>query len=1116
MSRIALFVLLILSLSALAAPPTPAPTAPGTDVEGLRVLSLRLEAEYQARRGVAYQELLARDAATSSGTSADDERELMGIRDDGFPIYYITHNLNAARTVSTDDVWSAPYSLDGSTLGTGRLGVWDGGAVRGTHQEFGGRVTQMDGAGAEHFHATHVAGTMIGAGVSSNAKGMAPAALLRAWNWTSDDSEMTTAAAGGMHISNHSYGVATGWQWNSGDSNWYWYGNIGVSAVEDYEFGFYDNSARNWDIIARNAPGYLVFKSAGNDRSDSGPGAGGGHYVWIGGTWAWSTATRDADGGATGYDTLSPKSTAKNIMVVGAVNDIPGGYTNPGGVSPASFSSYGPTDDGRIKPDLVANGVGLTSAYVGTDASYASLSGTSMSSPSAAGSAALVSEYYQAQLGSLPLASTLKALLIHTADEAGSYVGPDYRFGWGLMNTRTAIETVDLAVFVEGSLANGAVDEYVYDPLPGQPLAVTLVWADVAGNPAAAALDPTDSMLINDLDVRIIQDGLTSEPWILNPASPSSAATHGDNTRDNVEQVEIAAATGGQVTVRVTHKGNLSQAQAYSLVVTGITEGAGDWTDVTTVDLAGTGTSNGVSWIDIDDDGDHDLYVTNFESANVLLRNDGGAFTDITTAPLNDAGRGYASIFADYDNDGDADLYMTRDLESNRLLRNDGGVFTDVSQSPHNDSGPARGAAWTDENVDGKLDLHVANYAVANALYRAYGDVGGGIWFFFSQSGTIANAGNGAGVGWCDYDNDGDPDPYLTNRGGANQLLLNGLTLGYYDQTAGMLGDMGNGGSVCWGDYDNDGKFDLYFTNDGTADVLLRNTGAGFSLINGGALGDAGNGRGAAWGDYDNDGDLDLYVARINSTDMLLRNDGGGVFAFVTQGFPHTPGNSTSCAWCDFDGDGDLDIYIAADGGNRLIRNDIVNDNHWFHLDLTGTDSNSDAIGAKVRLVSGGLSQVREIRAGEGTMAQPSHTVEFGLGAAAVVDTVEIFWPSGTIQTLVGLAADQRLSVTEGVTVGVADDLPSRTLSVSASPNPFNPITEIRFVSPTAGAVNLAIHDVAGRRVRTLLSTDLPAGEHSAKWDGRDDGGRPLPSGTYYAVVRAPAGLTSTSLTLIK
>lgn len=1108
--------LTVFAAAAVAAPTDVPVPAPGTDVTLLNAMSERFAAEYEARRGPAFTAL--RDAMTPAREAQRNNPglQLMGMDELGEPIYYLTNNLNAARTISTDDVWSAPFSYDGSTLAAGLLGVWDGGGVRTTHNEFGGRVTMMDGAGTEHFHATHVAGTMVAGGATSSAKGMAHGAYLHARDWSNDESEMALAAAAGMMISNHSYGLATGWSYNSGDGNWYWYGTPGISAVEDYSFGYYGSGAEDWDAIANNAPGYLIFKSAGNDRSDTGPGAGGGHYAWIGGTWTWNTATRDPDGGATGYDTLPIKSTAKNIMVVGAVNDIPGGYTNPGGVTPASFSSYGPTDDGRIKPDLVANGVGLYSSYIGADNSYASLSGTSMSSPSAAGSAALVAEAYAATHGGYPDASTLKALLLHTTDEAGTYDGPDYKFGWGLMNTRSAIETVDTAIFVQASLTNGSVDEYVYDPASGQPMEVTLVWNDPAGNSPPAALDPTDPMLVNDLDVRVIQGAVTSQPWILDPANPSAAATTGDNVRDNVERIEIASQGTGPVTVRVTHKGSIIGAQAYSLVITGVTAGDADWTDVTTVDLAGAETTYGVAWIDMDGDDDHDLYLTNYLAANVLLENDGaGGFTPSTPAALADAGRGYATLFADFDNDGDRDAYMTRDMESNILLRNDGGTYVDVSSSPLNDAGAGRSAAWVDENLDGQLDLHLANYGTANQLFRAYGPVGPN-WFFFAQSGVINNADDGVEVTWTDYDNDGDADPYLTNRAAANNLLNNGLTFGYYDDTSGLLGSTSNSTGAAWGDYDNDGLMDLYIVNDGAADILMRNNGAGFTYISGGALGDTGNGAGVAWADWDNDGDLDLFVARNGATDLLIRND-GGTFAFVNQGFPNASANSTGCAFTDIDGDGDLDLFIAAVGGNRLIRNDIDNGNHWFHADLQGTVSNADGLGARVRIVAGGQSQYRELRCGEGYMAQQSSTLEFGLGAATTVDTLEITWPSGTVDLAVNLGADQRMTFVEGQVVSVGDAPAARALSLTAAPNPFNPSTELRFGLAAAGTVEIVIHDLAGRRVRDLVSgAEYAAGEHAVRWDGRDDAGRALPSGAYYAAVRSGDERASARLMLVK
>ena len=190
----------------------------------------------------------------------------------------------------------------------------------------------------------------------------------------------------------------------------------------------------------------------------------------------------------------------------------------------------------------------------------------------------------------------------------------------------------------------------------------------------------------------------------------------------------------------------------------------------------------------------------------------------------------------------------------------------------------------------------------------------------------------------------------------------------------------------------------------------------------------------------------------------MLRND-AGVFAFVNSGFPATSGTSTACAWADYDGDGDLDVYLAADGANKLVRNDIDDGNHWLHLDLEGVDANRDAVGAAVRVVAGGTSQWREVRAGEGHLAQHSLTVEFGLGAAAIVDTVEIAWPGTITQTLTGLAADQRLTVVEGVTVGVDGATPARgsaLLLLPSVPNPFNPATEIRFRLPADGPVGRA------------------------------------------------------------
>ena len=247
---------------------TVAVAAPITNIQRLSDLSLEFAAQLQQGRTQMYLELLTGSDPAAKRLNDDSDLELMYINDRGMPVYFTTHNINAARTISTDDVWpggAGGFSLDGAGTALGEMAVWDAGAVLVSHQEFGGRVTQIDSPGSTHFHSTHVAGTMAASGVNGSAIGMSRAALLAAYDWNSDESEMATAGAAGLNVSNHSYGTITGWRFSNPD--WYWYGDVTVSTTEDYGFGFYDSQARDWDQIAYNAPYYLICKSAGNDRT---------------------------------------------------------------------------------------------------------------------------------------------------------------------------------------------------------------------------------------------------------------------------------------------------------------------------------------------------------------------------------------------------------------------------------------------------------------------------------------------------------------------------------------------------------------------------------------------------------------------------------------------------------------------------------------------------------------------------------------------------------------------------------------------------------------------------------------------------------------------------------
>lgn len=547
---------------------------PVTRQARLEELSNTFAQQLEARRPQLYFDLLTDTTLAQRRLNENPDIQLILVSERGQPFFYQVENLNAARTISTDDVWpggSGGFSLSGSATELGELGVWDGGGVRTTHQELDGRVDQVDSPGATHYHSTHVAGTMVAGGVSASAKGMSYEAQLSAYDWNSDDSEMAAAAAAGMNVSSHSYGFATGWRY---DEDWYWYGDTDVSPTEDYGFGFYGSAAKAWDEIAYNAPYYTIVKSAGNDRDDAGPDPEEGHYVWSGSGWVLSFATRDPDGGTDGYDCVPWYANAKNIITVGAVNDLTGGYTDPSGVSMSSFSGWGPTDDGRIKPDIVANGISLRSCYDASDVAYTYLSGTSMSTPNASGSINLLVRHFEATHDDLtPLSSTIKALLIHTADEAGPNPGPDYMFGWGLMNTLKAIEIIEADAqetgrILEESLADGEIDEYELESDGLGPIRVSLAWTDPPGTSPPASLDPTTLMLVNDLDLRLEDQGSATvyEPYVLIPAVPPVPAGTGDNFRDNSEQIYVESPPAGTYVVRVSHKGTLAAPQYYSLV----------------------------------------------------------------------------------------------------------------------------------------------------------------------------------------------------------------------------------------------------------------------------------------------------------------------------------------------------------------------------------------------------------------------------------------------------------------------------------------------------------------------------------------------------------------------
>ena len=578
MKKINVVIVLSMLVVILIASLAQAPLQRSTQQKVLEQLSIRYQQQFEQKKVEADAWATANKSPLRKEFPDGSIIEIQEIYN-GRPLYYKTDNLNAAKTISTDDVWqgeAAGLNLSGSGI---TLGEWDGGGVRLTHQEFGGRVTQRDSPAGTSSHSTHVAGTMVASGVVANAKGMAHQGNLDAYDWNSDESEMASAGAAGLLMSNHSYSYITGWYYNYfGDSRWAWFGDPAISETEDYGFGFYSDQSREWDLIAFNAPDYLIVKSAGNDRNDSGPSPGASHWVYDGG-WVLSSTAREVDGGPDGYDCIpGGAGVSKNLMTLGAVNDIPGGYSQPSDVVMTSFSSWGPADDGRIKPDIVANGASLYSCDDDHNSDYTTKSGTSMSSPNATGSLALLQEHYKTTHNQEHMRSaTLKGLVIHTADEAGSFTGPDYAYGWGLMNTWSAADLISLDEVEQNTiqellLTQGGSYSLNFSSDGTEPAKVTICWTDPPGLASSPQLNPRTPTLINDLDLRVtrISDGTDFLPWVLDVNNPSAAATTADNIVDNVEQVYIESPVAGDYQVTVNHKGSLSGGeQNFSLIIGG-------------------------------------------------------------------------------------------------------------------------------------------------------------------------------------------------------------------------------------------------------------------------------------------------------------------------------------------------------------------------------------------------------------------------------------------------------------------------------------------------------------------------------------------------------------------
>lgn len=512
----------------------------------------------------------------------------MGTDETGHPIVYGLHNTEAAVGTRTQPLYGQNATglvlTGGSSFVSGKLGLWDGGLVLTTHREFGGRIQQRNNTGPLSDHATHMAGTLVAQGLNPTARGMANGANLQVWDYTNDLAELTTAAPG-LLLSVHAYGPLAGWVQNlerpGTDPNlkWEWWGNTAISASDDYLFGFYTAKARDIDRLAYTNPYYLMVRSADNKRTETGPATGMPYF--LANTNAQSTATRNRNDS---YDVIPAEATAKNVLTVGAADVALNSDNDPTRLTTSPYSGWGPTDDGRIKPDLLGIGTGVYSTLATGVADYGTNTGTSMAAANVTGSLLLLQELFARQTnGRFLRAATLRGLAIHTADRLTPEQGPDYRQGWGLLNTSAAAAVIQNLnqghQISEQTLPNTQTYTLPIVAQGNEPLVVTLSWTDPEGpvSPLVpASLNSRAPKLINDLDLRVVVNGQPALPYVLNPNRPADRATRGDNIRDNMEQVYIANPVAGQTyTVQVTHKNNLRDTgQPFSVIVSGQKERA--------------------------------------------------------------------------------------------------------------------------------------------------------------------------------------------------------------------------------------------------------------------------------------------------------------------------------------------------------------------------------------------------------------------------------------------------------------------------------------------------------------------------------------------------------------
>lgn len=504
--------------------------------------------------------------------------QLVGVDLRGEPIYYITHNRKAALSANISAVQNSfDLDLSGQNM---IVGMVDAAVIYNKHQEFEGNkniilqsedVNQSESISVKRNyqisqqHGTHVGGTLVAKGIDANAKGVIPQATLWSYDWKKDIRDMYYAANHGLLISNHSYGV------NPIDF-------LGNLVIDRRLVGVYEKKAADFDYLVDNSKYYQPVISAGNYHE----------YASL----------FHPNGGQ--YNNLFGMATSKNAIVVGAAEDIVGN-SDINDLKIARFSSYGPTVDFRIKPDIIANGVGFYSTindflrredYVLDNTLYGYKSGTSMATPLVTGAITIWQQFAKENIGILLWSSSLRALLVQSArvndqmitvnraDSKGDNINylhaPHAAYGWGLLDVAKGIEILketsnDLTYLIEDILVEGNLRVYTFEnESSDNTLALTLAWTDPPGRYDYNLIQSgiVTKALVNDLDIRVKVGNQTYYPWLLKKDMNNPVAIVGDNDVDNIERIVIPNLPKGDVTIEISNKGILLNGrQNFSLIL---------------------------------------------------------------------------------------------------------------------------------------------------------------------------------------------------------------------------------------------------------------------------------------------------------------------------------------------------------------------------------------------------------------------------------------------------------------------------------------------------------------------------------------------------------------------